>query len=121
MYSFGGSVQLYYSNITGNTAGDRGGGVYNLQGSTVVQDSIIADNTAVYRGGGIYQRDGTLTVTRSVIKDNRQTGADIEWMQNGGGGVFVGVNAVVTIRESTFDQNHATGTNKGHQIYDVLC
>ena len=68
----GGSVQVYHSNITGNTA-YVGGGVYNRQGSTVVQDSIIADNTAFDQGGGITQQDGTLTITRSLIRDNRQT------------------------------------------------
>ena len=103
---------MYHSNITGNTA-YVGGGVYNRQGSTVVQDSIIADNTAFDQGGGITQQDGTLTITRSLIRDNRQTrGGD----SRGGGGVYIAFNAVVTIRESALDQNHAEGSNNGHQI-----
>ena len=115
MYNKGGSVQLYHSNITENTASDHGGGVNNYEGSTVVQDSIIADNTAGDRGGGIRQYKGNLTVTRSVIKDNRQTtGAGA---YSGGGGVAIDYNAVVTIRESALDQNHAAGSNKGHQIF----
>ena len=87
--------------------------MYSNYGSTVVQDSIIADNTAGEQGGGIYQGTGTLTVTRSVIKDNRQTTGT--GASEGGGGVCILYNAVVTIRESALDQNHA-GSNNGHQI-----
>ena len=113
MGNSGGSVQLYHSTITGNT-GTKGGGVYSVYGSTVVQDSIIAENMAHYQGGGIYQRGGTLTVTRSVIKDNilKDTYGSAD---SGGGGVYIDRNAVVTIRESALDQNHAE-TNNGHQI-----
>ena len=116
VYNSGGSVQLYHSTITGNT-GTKGGGVYSVYGSTVVQDSIIAENMAHYEGGGIYQRGGTLTVTRSVIKDNilKDTYGSAD---SGGGGVFMDRNAVVTIRESTLDQNHAE-TNNGHQIMAI--
>ena len=110
-----GSVQLYHSNITGNTAYQYGGGVSNeYSGSTLIEDSIIADNTASRKGGGIYQYTGTLTITRSVIKDNRQTTGTVADL--GGGGVYLEFNAVVTIRESTFENNEAEGSNKGHQI-----
>ena len=109
-----GSVQLYHSNITGNTAAS-GGGVRTLQGSVVLQDSIIADNSASYAGGGIDQNRGTFTMTRSLISRNRQTANG--GASRGGGGMVIYWITFVTIRESTFDQNHAEASNNGHQIH----
>jgi len=50
-----------------------------------------------------------------VIKDNGQTGTGSS--DGGGGGVRVNGNAVVTIRESTFENNKAEGSDNGHQIF----
>jgi alpha-tubulin suppressor-like RCC1 family protein len=98
-----------------NTAGNSGGGVYNSGGSLLIQDSIIANNTAVVSGGGIRQNFGTAIITRSVISWNIQTQTTGATISQGGGGMSVVAAAVVTVRESTFENNEAA-TNNGHQI-----
>ena len=95
VYNKQGSIQVYHSTITGNTAHTTGGGVYSELGSTVVHDSIIADNTAGDQGGGILLYRGSVTITRSVIRDNRQTTGT--HASQGGGGVYIIYNAVVSM------------------------
>ena len=83
-------------------------------GSIHIEDSIIARNTAVYKGGGIWQYKGTLDINRSEIRENTQTSQT--GGLHGGGGVYIMYDAVGIVRDSIFHQNHAAGSNNGHQI-----
>jgi predicted outer membrane repeat protein len=66
------SVSFADSTISGNHAGDRGGGVYN-QGSVGASRTLITGNRAAGGGGGIYD-DGTgatVTLTGSLPAGNK--------------------------------------------------
>ena len=76
-------LTLENCNISGNTAGYRGGGVaLYLSGGAHISDSVIEGNTAVLGGGGIYEDSSVAqtTITRSRISGN--TAAD-------GGGIRI--------------------------------
>lgn len=67
-----GRLDIATSRITGNTAGTRGGGVYNEQGSyaTITQSTLDA-NTAGTSGGGLYNGvGGTAGLTRVLVTRN---------------------------------------------------
>ena len=66
------SVSSTGSTISGNSAGGRGGGVYN-QGSLDASRTHIMGNQAVGGGGGIYDdgAEATVTLTNSLLTGNR--------------------------------------------------
>lgn len=119
--------------ISGNTAGQTGGGIYS--GDAVayggapftIIDSEISDNTAVGVGGGlnVYQA-GNVTITNTVVSGNTSTlggGANFYYVGNisivnssfaenvalsgGGGGFFADEVGDLSIDSSTLDQNTA--------------
>jgi hypothetical protein len=75
---FFGTLTVQGSTLTGNTAGDAGGGLYNL-GTTTVQQSTLTGNTAGATGGGAFNGvSGTLAVKDSTVLSNvAPFGADI--------------------------------------------
>ena len=88
----GGAVTLIDSSVDGNIA-NSGGGVMNLNGTTLdIIGSTISGNSASLlsggRGGGIFN-DGTLIVINSTISGN--SGAN-------GGGIHNGIADVPTLR-----------------------
>ena len=61
------------STITGNSASDKGGGIYwqkvtNNASAHVLASTVSGNNAS--NGGGIFQNDGSLTVASSTISDN---------------------------------------------------
>jgi hypothetical protein len=75
---FFGTLTVQGSTLTGNTAGDLGGGLYNL-GTTTVQQSTLSGNTAGVAGGGTFNgASGTLAVKDSTALHNvAPLGADL--------------------------------------------
>jgi hypothetical protein len=71
-----GSVEIVSSTISGNTAGDRGGGIFvgpgpfPVPGNQVIRHSTIAFNSASELGGGIYVALGTLALDHSIVAMN---------------------------------------------------
>ncbi|MGK4579966.1 hypothetical protein [Kitasatospora sp. HPMI-4] len=93
-----GKLTLKESQVTGNTADDNGGGVYNTGGTVTLVHSSVSGNTAT-NGAGIYnQLNGTVTVKNSKINGNQ---AD----SNGGG--IHNASGTVTAEDSTFEHNTA--------------
>lgn len=87
--------------LTGNAAGNSGGGFYNnTTGTVTVLGSTITGNSGVF-GGGFFNA-GTANVTNSTIADNSVT-------SNGGG--FYNL-ATVNLNGSTLARNSA-GVNGG--------
>ena len=111
----GSSIQLYHTNVTDNTAAVSGGGLYSVEGSLHIEDNIIARNTAGGQGGGIHQFKGTLDIHRSEIRENKQTAQTTTG--DGGGGMLIRGDAVAAVRESVFEENHADGSDNGHQVF----
>jgi len=82
--SYGSSVSISDSSISGNT----GGGINSTYGPLAVADSAIVENQSPYNGGGISHLEGDLTVTNSTISGNSAS--------NRGGGVWTAGNATFT-------------------------
>ena len=102
---FGGTLTLTNSTVSGNSAYDRGGGVYN-RGTVTLTNSTVSGNTAASfeknnSGGGVYNR-GTVTLTNSTVSGNR---ADSSLGSTRGGGVFN--SGTVTVTSSTVFGNSA--------------
>ena len=92
------------STISGNSAPD-GGGICNWTGTlTINGSSTISDNSAT-DGGGIYNKDGILTITGSTISTNSAT--------EHGGGIYNGGTLIIT--GSTISGN---STANGGGIYN---
>jgi hypothetical protein len=68
------------SSVSGNTAGDDGGGIYNAGTLTMNDSSSVSGNTASVDGGGIFN-SGILTMNDSSTVSGNTSGND-------GGGIF---------------------------------
>ncbi len=83
IFSFGGTVTIDSSTLSGNTTidgggNDNGGAIANASGAVItITNSTISGNTSVDGGGGFSISGSTVTVTNSTITDNEST--------NGGG------------------------------------
>jgi hypothetical protein len=90
------------STISGNSATNLGGGIYNALGKLTVNDSIVSGNKAVRvsggdgfgEGGGIEILGGTAEVSNSTISNN-----------NGSSGGGIDASGTVTVSNSTFSGN----------------
>ena len=97
---FAGPVTLRLRNIT-LQQGDSlvGGGAIEASGAQVFLENVqLLDNRAEAAGGAIYCYDGALTITNSRLAGNR---ADT-------GGAIYNDGCVVTIQNTTFQDNQAT-------------
>ena len=67
----GGTLTVTNSTFSGNAAGTRAGGIYNL-GTLTVTNSTFSGNSAsgANGSGGVIYNDGTLTVTNSTFSGN---------------------------------------------------
>ncbi|MBK8821800.1 MAG: CSLREA domain-containing protein [Anaerolineales bacterium] len=85
----------------------RGGGIlfFDNEGSLTLTNSTVSNNSTAYGGGGIYfsSYNGNISLNNVTIDNNQTTEAD-------GGGVEIN-NALstVTITNSTFSNNDASG------------
>ena len=104
--------------INGNAgSGDTGGGIYNDQATLTVTNCTLSGNSAGYRGGGIFNGgefgSATLTISHSTLSGNSSTsGAGY------GGGIFNAGgfgSATLTITNSTLSGNSA---RSGGGIYN---
>ena len=117
-----GTTALKNCNITNNSAGKQGGGVFNdatdgSAGKLTVEDCKIAGNSAS-KGGGIYT-DGTLT-----LKGTNTIGATsinivsygVNKAKNEGGGIYIDSGAVTTNLQDSLIMTGNTGS-KGGDLY----
>ena len=115
----GGTFNMYGGTITGNkattgdTATQRGGGVYvDGTGSTFTMNGgTITDNTATKGGGGVYVSGGTFTMKGNAsVTSNRATDQN-----NGiGGGVYV-VDGTFTMNDNASVSGNTA--NQGGGVY----
>lgn len=101
-FFFSGSLTLNNLTISGNRAGEFGGGVYG-NGTTNVNGSTFVNNSALGSGGAMYSDAGTVTITNSTISGNQANGFN--------GGVRLWANG--TIINSTIVLNTADADNNG--------
>jgi len=76
-----GTLTMFDSNVQGNTASDRGGGIFVGFGSITLIRTTVAQNTAQF-GGGICNPIGLVYLTSSQITEN--TATDGGGLYNGG-------------------------------------
>ena len=86
----GGTLMLYGSTVSGNSASNEGGGIYNL-GVVTVEASTISGNTTAHAGGGAYN-GGTTTFENSSVSSN---------IANTYGGGIINAGGTVTLKDST--------------------
>ncbi|WP_432142345.1 hypothetical protein [Streptomyces sp. bgisy084] len=67
--NLGGTVSLFSSSVTGNTA-VAGGGLYNDNGSITLTTSSVTGNQATSTGGGIYVNSGGVTLLGTGVRNN---------------------------------------------------
>ena len=90
-------LTVRHSTFSGNSVGDRGGGIYN-QGTLVVEDSTFTGNRALI-GAGIYSHIATMTLSNSTFSGN---------IARNCGGVYNNYH-MMTVSNCTFSDNSATG------------
>lgn len=92
--------------VTGNSATNDGGGVYNsTNDSLTLIGCVITNNTAANLAGGVHNHTGgTLTVTDSTISNNTST-------SGGGGGIYSEDTSTLTLTNSIVSGNQALGTS----------
>jgi len=102
---FGGGIYVHVgaaatvvdTTLSGNSAGDSGGGIANL-GTLTLINSTLADNDVVLSGGGLLN-DGTATLTNVTMWGNEATR---------GGGLNNSINATATLTNVTIYGNEAS-------------
>lgn len=120
-----GHLTLKDTAVSGNTATNGGGGIYNYYGTLTLQNSQITGNKATGQyggnGGGIYNAAGNITLINSIISGNVAYGN--EWGGGYGGGIYN--YGTVTLYNSKITGNTATGNylrirdgNYGGGIYN---
>ena len=88
------SVSVYGCEITGNYAGDVGGGVAVMGGAFMLNGGRITDNHAESAGGAVYVSEGRCVMTSTV----RVTGNTSGFV---GGGVAVFNDSTFSVRDDT--------------------
>ncbi|MCL2404979.1 MAG: prealbumin-like fold domain-containing protein [Defluviitaleaceae bacterium] len=100
--------------ITGNIAGNSGGGIYLSVGDIELNNTTITGNTAGINGGGISMIGGNITSNGATIHSNRASvavGAPTT-ANTGGGGVSVeGANSIFTMNSGTIGHPDTTAIN----------
>ncbi len=105
-----GTLNLNNSAISTNTTTNNGGGIYNAGGSVTLNNVNITTNSAtasgfgIGLGGGIYNDNGALVITNSDIRLNGAA-------RRGGGIASAGSNATLSINNSVFVSNYASGNS----------
>jgi CSLREA domain-containing protein len=92
-----GALTITDSTIEGNH-GYFGGGILNQGTNTVSIVRCVIQNNSAHTGAGI-DNEGTLNLDHSIIRSNV---AEYQ-----GGGLYVGVYAYATVRDSNFSENNA--------------
>jgi len=115
IFNDGGTVEMLNSRVNGN-ASDYGGGIYNDDGSVLLRFSTVCDNESLDWGGGIYTQrffsfEPPLTVENSTICDNR---ARSEFAGDGGGIYALGG---LSLTNSTISGNSTSGLGGGIYLY----
>ena len=101
-----GTATLTNCTISGNSAGLRGGGLYN-SGATAratLNDCTVSGNSA-RQGGGIGGLRGTITLTNCTVSGNSASGA--------GGGIFNEARGITTLTKCNVSGNSASGAGGG--------
>ena len=93
-----GTTTLTNVTVSGNSASDGGGGVYNHGGTVTIDNGTISGNSDDF-GGGVYNHEGTVTIDNGTISGNSAS--------SDGGGLYT-YDGVARV-----DNCHFTGNTAG--------
>ncbi len=101
--------------VSGNSAGDRGGGLYTATPSTTTLTNCAVSGNSVspyaFGDGGGLAIDGTAALTGCTISG--------DFCENDGGGVWTGGSSTVTLTDCTISGDSASDTGDGGGIYNT--
>ena len=120
----GSIVSLLYCTVADNYA-SSGGGVFVSESQAILSRTTISDNIVSGNGGGIRADSSTVTLINSPISGNiaddngggvfarlasevflfRSDVSNNNADDSGGGGIYAGSNSIVSISQSTINQN----------------
>jgi CSLREA domain-containing protein len=101
LFNLGGAVTISNSTFSSNSA-NFGGGIFTSGGTVIVVNSTFSGNSAASSGGGISTSGGTVIIGNSTFSGNSTSF---------GGGIFS--DGTVIIGSSTFSGNSATNSGGG--------
>ncbi len=107
-----GTLTLTSCTISGNTATDAGGGIYNAGGTLTLTACTVSGNSAADGGGAGIYNTGMLTLTTCTISDNA-AGNYTSFFTSGGGGIHSSGGAL-TLTACTVSGNSATASFHGY-------
>ncbi|MFN4256075.1 MAG: choice-of-anchor Q domain-containing protein [Saprospiraceae bacterium] len=111
-----GNSSIVGCTVTGNTASQEGGGLWNGTGKMTITRTTVVGNSASGNmahdgGGGLFNNGGTMEVEYSTVAANAATGTSAN-----GGGIHNNLNGTINIEYSTVSGN--SSTNMGGGIYN---
>ena len=68
-----GSAIVSSSTVSGNLAGELGGGIWSSGSGVEIADSTVSGNVASDAGGGIYGRNSNVTLSDSTVTENQSS------------------------------------------------
>ncbi len=92
-----------------NNTGIYGGAIYAGQGGTLTVTGATFNNNKAYNGGAIDIEGVTTTISGSNFNNNWVVGPGSQGYYGAGGAISAGLNKPITISDSTFTGNKATG------------
>jgi CSLREA domain-containing protein len=119
----GGRIRLSGAQVVGNSAPERGGGIYLLDGATaeligvsIVSNTVSGGSSLQYRGGGgLYVRESTATLSGGSISGNT---ADVGTGNHmGGGGIYVRSGILTQTGASLVAANASSYVGGGIYVY----
>ncbi|NEO85354.1 MAG: CHAT domain-containing protein [Spirulina sp. SIO3F2] len=97
-----GTLTLENATISGNSAGDDGGGVSSA-GDIILNQSLVTNNSANDFGGGLRTSNGTITLILSTVSGNSS-------VDDGGG---ISANGNVILSDSSISSNISNSSGGG--------
>jgi len=96
-----GSVDLFNTVFSGNTA-SSGGGIYNQLGSSDLQNCTLYANVATGSAGGVWNANGVTLVYSSILWGNRDINGMVQSSQIGGSPPVLNYSCVMNLTGSLF-------------------
>lgn len=111
----GGALTVTDSRISGNTAVQVGGGVYNREGTVNIERSTIENNEASTnaKGGGLANWLGHMEVRESLIRGNRAFDLTQASVQGAGGAIW---NQDTMVVVSSSIEGNSIGAGRGEVV-----
>ncbi len=111
----GGNLSLRNITLTGGSASDFGGAIFNSSGTVILNQSVVTGNSAITAGGGIASgtfgpTTATLILNGSLVTNNRSPGTG---NFDGSGGGIVNAQGNATLNFSRVSNNFAGGPSGG--------